>query len=101
MLYGEKLLNYANSHSYLPFLYKMRCVNGNNEFFVNINKYVQEREFTPLLRTPEFKGLFDSSIRSNTQDMVVKYIYTNITSILNDTTQINKISNSMLEIASK
>ena len=63
----------------------------NNEFFVNINKYVQEREFTPLLRTPEFKGLFDSSIRSNTQDMVVKFIYTNMTSILKFSALSNQI----------
>lgn len=30
------LLNYLNSHSYLPFLYKMRYDNGNNEFFVKV-----------------------------------------------------------------
>ena len=65
----------------------------NSEFFANINKYVQEREFTPLLRTPEFKGLFDSSIRSNTQDMVVKYIYTNMTSIL----KFSALSNQVLK----
>ena len=31
-----KLMEYLNSHSVLPFLYKFRCVNGNNEFFIKV-----------------------------------------------------------------
>lgn len=30
------LLKYLNSHSLIPFIYKMRCVNGNNEFFIKV-----------------------------------------------------------------
>lgn len=63
----------------------------NIEFFANINKYIKEREFTPLLRTPEFKGLFDSSIRSNTQDMVVKFIDKNMASILKFSSLSNQV----------
>lgn len=29
-------LNYLNSHSYIPFVYKLRCSNGNNEFFIKV-----------------------------------------------------------------
>lgn len=31
-----KLLNYLNSHSYIPFLYKLRCSTGNKEFFIKV-----------------------------------------------------------------
>lgn len=31
-----KLLSYLNSHSVIPFLYKFRCANGNNEFFIKV-----------------------------------------------------------------
>lgn len=31
-----KMLNYLNSHSYIPFVYKMRCSNGHNEFFIKV-----------------------------------------------------------------
>jgi hypothetical protein len=31
-----KLLEYLNSHSYLPFLYKLRCSTGNKEFFIKV-----------------------------------------------------------------
>ena len=31
-----KLLQYLNSHSVLPFLYKFRCATGNNEFFIKV-----------------------------------------------------------------
>ena len=31
-----KLLEYLNSHSVIPFIYKFRCVNGNNEFFIKV-----------------------------------------------------------------
>lgn len=31
-----KLLSYLNSKSVLPFLYKFRCSNGNNEFFIRV-----------------------------------------------------------------
>lgn len=30
-------LNYLNSNSKLPFLYKYRCINGNSEFFIRLN----------------------------------------------------------------
>lgn len=34
-------LNYLNSHTPMPFLYKHRCINGRNEFFVRMtNMYV-------------------------------------------------------------
>lgn len=37
----SSFLNYLNSHSQLPFLYKHRTVNGNNEFFIRMhNMYV-------------------------------------------------------------
>lgn len=31
-----KLLEYLNSHSYVPFLYKLRCSTGNKEFFIRV-----------------------------------------------------------------
>ena len=31
-----KMLNYLNNHSYIPFIYKMRCSNGHNEFFIKV-----------------------------------------------------------------
>lgn len=31
-----KLLNYLNSHSYIPFIYKLRCATGNKEFFIKV-----------------------------------------------------------------
>lgn len=31
-----KLLNYLNSHSYIPFVYKLRCATGNKEFFIKV-----------------------------------------------------------------
>jgi hypothetical protein len=31
-----KLLKYLNEHSLLPFLYKFRCSNANNEFFIKV-----------------------------------------------------------------
>lgn len=31
-----KLLEYLNSHSYIPFLYKLRCSTGNKEFFIKV-----------------------------------------------------------------
>ena len=30
------LLNYLNSHSYVPFMYKLRCTTGNKEFFIKV-----------------------------------------------------------------
>lgn len=30
------LLNYLNSHSYVPFVYKLRCATGNKEFFIKV-----------------------------------------------------------------
>ena len=40
-------LSYINQHSSLPFLYKYRCINGNDEFFVRLNNlYVH-------IRTPD------------------------------------------------
>jgi len=32
----RKFVNFLNSHSSLPFLYKYRCINGNNEFFIKM-----------------------------------------------------------------
>jgi hypothetical protein len=31
-----KFLEYLNQNSLMPFLYKLRCINGNNEFFVRV-----------------------------------------------------------------
>lgn len=33
-----KFLNYINAHSYLPFTYKYRCINGKSEFFLRMNE---------------------------------------------------------------
>lgn len=32
----HKFLRYLNSHSQFPFIYKLRCINGRNEFFIRI-----------------------------------------------------------------
>ena len=31
-----KLLEYLNTHSYIPFMYKLRCATGNKEFFLRV-----------------------------------------------------------------
>ena len=31
-----ELLRYLNAHSLIPFVYKLRCSNGNNEFFIKV-----------------------------------------------------------------
>lgn len=31
-----ELLRYLNAHSYIPFVYKLRCSNGNNEYFIKV-----------------------------------------------------------------
>lgn len=31
-----ELLRYLNAHSYIPFVYKLRCANGNKEFFIKV-----------------------------------------------------------------
>lgn len=31
-----KLLEYLNTHSYIPFIYKLRCSTGNKEFFIKV-----------------------------------------------------------------
>ena len=31
-----KMLNYLNSHSLIPFLYKFRCATGNDEYFIKV-----------------------------------------------------------------
>ena len=31
-----KFLSYLNSHSYIPFIYKLRCTTGNKEFFIKV-----------------------------------------------------------------
>ena len=31
-----KLLEYLNTHSYIPFMYKLRCSTGNKEFFIKV-----------------------------------------------------------------
>ena len=44
-----EFLTYLNSHSMLPFIYKLRCINGNNEFFIRVpNLYVHHRLGTDI-----------------------------------------------------
>lgn len=31
-----QMLQYLNAHSYIPFLYKLRCATGNNEYFIKV-----------------------------------------------------------------
>ena len=31
-----ELLRYLNAHSFIPFIYKLRCANGNKEFFIKV-----------------------------------------------------------------
>ena len=31
-----QLLNYLNTHSLIPFMYKLRCTTGNNEYFIKV-----------------------------------------------------------------
>lgn len=36
-------LGYLNSHSVVPFTYKLRFINGKNEFFIRMNQYIHFR----------------------------------------------------------
>ena len=75
-----KLLNYANSHSYLPFLYKMRCVNGNNEFFVKVpNCMVHLKSEMPSMDDGERQNALTTNytIDFNVEfEMTAPYMYT-------------------------
>ena len=34
--YPTEMLNYLNTHSVIPFMYKLRCATGNNEYFIKV-----------------------------------------------------------------
>lgn len=65
-----------------------RC---NTEFFERINAYIKAKEFSPLTKTPEFKGLFETFRRINTPDMVVCFMEENMDKILSFSALSNKV----------
>ena len=53
----------------------------NVAFFAKMSKYIKEREFSPLMRTSEFKDLF-ANFNGDTDDAVVNFVNNNMTSLL-------------------
>lgn len=57
---------------------------NSTEFFGKINAYIKKREFSPLIKTPEFKGLFEQPKRTEADscDTVVSFMEKNMDKIL-------------------
>lgn len=63
----------------------------NTEFFKEMNDYIRAKEFSPLTKTLEFKGLFETFRRPNTVDMVADFIEENMDKILKFSALSNKV----------
>ena len=74
------LLRYLNAHSYIPFVYKLRCANGNNEFFIKVPNCVAHiRSEMPSMDDGERQNtmLTNYTIDFNVEiEMTAPYSYT-------------------------
>ena len=58
----QAFLAHLNTHSQIPFLYKMRAINGNNEFFIRMHRmYVHERSTDITADTGEREGVMNNN----------------------------------------
>lgn len=74
------MLNYLNSHSYIPFIYKLRCANGNKEFFLKVpNCYVHLKTDMPSKDDGERSGVVTRNYNIEVQteiEMTAPLLYT-------------------------
>lgn len=75
-----KLLEYLNSHSYIPFLYKLRCSTGNEEFFLKVpNCCAHIKAEFPSMDDGERQDLITTNYNIDFQievEMTAPYCYT-------------------------
>lgn len=75
-----KLLEYLNSHSYIPFLYKLRCSTGNKEFFLKVPNCVAHiKTEIPSIDDGERQDMTSSNYNIDFQieiEMTAPYCYT-------------------------
>lgn len=75
-----KLLEYLNSHSYIPFIYKLRCATGNKEFFLKVpNCMVHIKAELPQMDDGERKDAVLTNYNIDFQieiEMTAPYCYT-------------------------
>ena len=75
-----KLLEYLNSHSYIPFLYKLRCSTGNKEFFLKVPNCVAHiKTEMPSIDDGERQDMTSSNYNIDFQieiEMTAPYCYT-------------------------
>ena len=74
------LLEYLNSHSYIPFLYKLRCATGNKEFFLKVpNCTAHIKAEIPQMDDGERKDAINTNYNIDFQveiEMTAPYCYT-------------------------
>ena len=75
-----KLLEYLNSHSYIPFLYKLRCSTGNKEFFLKVPNCVAHiKAEMPSMDDGERQDMLTTNYNIDFQieiEMTAPYCYT-------------------------
>ena len=75
-----RLLEYLNSHSYIPFLYKLRCATGNKEFFLKVpNCTAHIKAEMPQMDDGERKDAISTNYNIDFQveiEMTAPYCYT-------------------------
>lgn len=75
-----KLLEYLNSHSYIPFLYKLRCSTGNKEFFLKVpNCCAHIKSEFPSMDEGERQDMITTNYNIDFQveiEMTAPYCYT-------------------------
>lgn len=75
-----RLLDYLNKHSLIPFIYKLRCSNGNNEFFIKVPNCVAHiKSELPSIDDGERQGVNSTNytVEFTTEiEMTAPYAYT-------------------------
>lgn len=74
-----KLLEYLNTHSYIPFIYKLRCSTGNKEFFLKVPNCVAHLKIeNPQMDEGERQDTITTNYTIDTQveiEMTAPYCY--------------------------
>lgn len=75
-----RLLAYLNSHSYIPFIYKLRCASGTNEFFLKVpNCMAHIKSELPTMDDGERQDMLTTNYQIDFQveiEMTAPYCYT-------------------------
>lgn len=78
--YPMEVLNYLNTHSLIPFMYKLRCTTGNNEYFIKVpNCMVHIKSELPTMDDGDRNGMLTSNfnIEFNLEvEMTAPHCYT-------------------------